>query len=209
MESLGTGLHLDDFRKFYEDPDGGRDYEIRGMLRKISSGDATGLGYEFASSSRFFTYNGVGLQNAFSVVYIPWGKYGVYAAVGVEQSELEVNFGTGVSKWKGGDDWAWRVEGHVGNLAGSSGGGGEELPSYQVRSDSHPHGVLVRRGESQYPALCLDSCFMKFFLVLRSSPPGRRSVLRLFCTKFTPVPRWSSIHEAVTASRAKGFRNAV
>lgn len=129
---LSVGLHLDDFRKFYEDPDGGRDYETRGLLKKISSGDSIGFGYEFASSSVFFTYNGVRLPNAFSGVYVPPGKHDVYAAIGVEgHNEFEVNFGTDVFRWKEGNDWAWRVEGHVGNFAGSSGGGDDELPSYQ------------------------------------------------------------------------------
>ena len=129
---LSVGLHLDDLRKFYEDPDGGRDYETQGLLKKVSPGDSIGLGYDFASSSVFFTYNGVRLPNAFSGLYIPRDKYDVYAAIGVDgANEFEVNFGTDVFRWKEGNDWTWRVEGHVGNFAGSSGGGGEELPSYQ------------------------------------------------------------------------------
>ncbi|KAF9648015.1 hypothetical protein BDM02DRAFT_3144903 [Thelephora ganbajun] len=129
---LSVGLHLDDFRKFYEDPDGGRNYETHGLLKKISSGDSIGFGYEFRSSSAFFTYNGARLPAAFSGIYIPRDKYDVYAAIGVEgHNEFEVNFGTDVFRWKEGNDWAWRVEGHVGNFAGSSNGGGEELPSYQ------------------------------------------------------------------------------
>ena len=85
----------------------------------------------------FFTYNGARLSNAFSGIYIPRDKHDVYAAIGVEgHNELEVNFGTDVFRWKEGNDWAWRVEGHVGCFAGSGGSGGgmrggEELPSYQ------------------------------------------------------------------------------
>ena len=56
----------------------------------------------------------------------------MYAAIGVEgHNEFEVNFGADVFRWKEGNDWAWRVEGHVGNFAGSSDGGDDELPSYQ------------------------------------------------------------------------------
>lgn len=130
---LSVGLHLDDFRKFYEDPRGGREYDSHGLLKKISPGDSIGFGYEFASSSAFFTYNGARLSNAFSGIYIPRNRYDVYAAVGVEgNNEFEVNFGTDVFRWKEGNDSAWKVEGHVGNFASSSGGGGEdELPSYQ------------------------------------------------------------------------------
>ena len=83
------------------------------MLTKISSGVTIGLGYKFTSGSVFFTYNGARLSNAFSGVYVPRGKYDVYAAIGVEgQNEFEVNFGTDMFRWKEGNDWAWRVEGH-------------------------------------------------------------------------------------------------
>ena len=126
-----AGLHLDDFRKFFETPDGGRDYETGGLLNKISSGDSIGFGYEFESGSVFFTYNGVGLGNAFRGVYLPREKHDVYAAIGVEgDNDFEVNFGTDTFRWKEGNDWAWRVEGHVGCTAGSS-GGDDGLPSYQ------------------------------------------------------------------------------
>ena len=99
------------------------------MLTKISSGDAIGFGYEFASRSVFFTDNGAILPKAFGGVYVPRSRCDVYAVTGVEgDNGFEVNFGTDVFKWKEG---AWRVEGHVGNFAGSSGGGGDELPGYQ------------------------------------------------------------------------------
>jgi len=129
---LSVGLHLDDFRKFYDDPNGGRDYETHGLLQRITPGDSIGFGYEFASNSAFFTYNGARLPNAFSEIYIPRGKHDVYAAIGVSgRNEFEVNFGTDVFKWKEGNEWAWRVEGHVGGFTSSSGGGGGELSSHQ------------------------------------------------------------------------------
>lgn len=129
---LSVGLHLDDFRKFFEDPDGGRDYETHGLLNAISPGDSIGFGYEFASTSVFFTYNGVRLPNAFSGVYVPRANYDVYAAIGVEgKNDFDVNFGTDLFRWKEGNEWAWRVEGHVGSFAGPSGNGVEELPSYE------------------------------------------------------------------------------
>lgn len=82
------------------------------------------------SNEVFFTYNGVRLKKAF-VAYVPREKYDVYAAIGVEgDNDFEVNFGTKVFKWGEGNDWAWRVEGHVGNISGSS--GGEDLPSYEA-----------------------------------------------------------------------------
>ena len=79
---LSVGLHLDDFRKFYENPDGGRDYETHGLLTKVSSGGAIGFGYDFASSSVFFTYNGATLSKAFSRIYVPRSRYDVYSVIG-------------------------------------------------------------------------------------------------------------------------------
>ena len=128
---LSAGLHSDDCRIFYEDPEGGRDYP-GGLLTEISRGDTIGFGYEFASSSVFFTYNGKRLPNAFGGVYLPRGKYDVYAAIGVEgENEFEVNFGTKPFVWKEGNGPAWKVEGHVGVMSSRSDGGGERLPSYQ------------------------------------------------------------------------------
>jgi Ran-binding protein 9/10 len=126
---LSAGLHLDDFRKFFEDSDGGRNYVSRRLLNKISSGDSVGFGYEFASGSVFFTYNGRRLPNAFTGVYVPRQKHDVYAAIGVEEdNDLEVNFGTEVFRWKEGNDWAWKVEGHVGSMTGPSHGDEDEPP---------------------------------------------------------------------------------
>lgn len=127
---LSAGLHLDDMRKFYDDPTGGRDYNP--VLSQFSAGDIIGCGYDFSSSSMFYTYNGVRLPDAFGGIYLPRSQFDVYAAIGVERDcELEVNFGGDVFKWKEGNEWAWRVEGHVGRLSSTSGQYGEDLPSYE------------------------------------------------------------------------------
>ena len=131
-ERLSVGLHPGDYRKFYEDPDGGRDYDNDGLLEEISPGDSIGLGYEPASGTVFFTYNGTRLPSAFSGIYIPQDKYDVYVAIGVlGKDQFRVNFGTDTFKWREGNDWAWKVEGHVGNFAGSPGGDAGELPNRQ------------------------------------------------------------------------------
>ncbi|EGN93962.1 hypothetical protein SERLA73DRAFT_189097 [Serpula lacrymans var. lacrymans S7.3] len=128
---LSAGLHLDDLRKFFEDPDGGRDYTD--ALSRIVSGDTIGCGYEFSTSSIFFTYNGYRLPPAFTGVYLPRHRHDVYAAIGVEgRNEFEVNFGGDVFRWKEANEWQWRVEGHVGRLTGSSGSADDELPAYSV-----------------------------------------------------------------------------
>ncbi|KAI0357600.1 hypothetical protein OH77DRAFT_1451126 [Trametes cingulata] len=132
---LSAGLHLDDFRKFFEDPDGGRDYTP--LLTRLSPGDTIGFGYAFALGTVFFTHNGVRLPDAFTGVYLPRERHDVYAAIGVEGAcSFEVNFGGDVFRWKEGNEWAWRVEGHVGTLAGGPAGGDDELPSYdEVRTN--------------------------------------------------------------------------
>ncbi|CAA7261963.1 unnamed protein product [Cyclocybe aegerita] len=132
-DRLSAGFHLDDFRKFFEDPDGGRDYlPPTSSLTRIRPGDIIGCGYEFASGALFFTYNGARLPNAFTGIYLPRHAQDVFAAVGVEgRCEFEVNFGGDMFRWKEGNEWAWRVEGHVGRMVGSSRGDEEELPSYQ------------------------------------------------------------------------------
>ncbi|KAI0372314.1 hypothetical protein BV20DRAFT_929909, partial [Pilatotrama ljubarskyi] len=126
---LSAGLHLDDFRKFFEDPDGGRDYTP--LLTRLSPGDTIGFGYAFALGTVFFTHNGVRLPDAFTGVYLPRERHDVYAAIGVEGAcAFEVNFGGDVFRWKEGNEWAWRVEGHVGTLTGGLSGQDDELPSY-------------------------------------------------------------------------------
>ncbi|PSR76673.1 hypothetical protein PHLCEN_2v8270 [Hermanssonia centrifuga] len=125
-----VGLHLDDMRKFFEDPDGGRDYSP--LLTSFSVGSVIGCGYDFTSSSVFYTYDGQRLPDAFGGVYLPRTQYDVYAAIGVEGAcEFEVNFGSDLFKWKEGNEWAWRVEGHVGRLSGTSAAFEDELPTYE------------------------------------------------------------------------------
>ncbi|KAF8999764.1 hypothetical protein BDQ17DRAFT_1308220 [Cyathus striatus] len=128
---LSAGLHLDDFRKFFEDPDGGRDYTD--ALTRIGSGDVIGCGYEFATGTLFYTYNGMKLPPAFSGIYMPRVNYDVFAAIGVEGCcDFEVNFGGDYFRWKEGNEWAWRIEGHIGRMqgAGRSGQHDETLPTY-------------------------------------------------------------------------------
>jgi len=85
----------------------------------------------------------VRLPDAFIGAHVPRTNFDVYAAVGVDgRSRFEVNFGAGVDGflWKEGNEWAWRIEGHVGRFSqvgtgasgSGSGGGGrdEQLPSY-------------------------------------------------------------------------------
>ncbi|KAF8635172.1 hypothetical protein AX15_000507 [Amanita polypyramis BW_CC] len=121
---LSAGFHLDDMRKFFEDPDGGRDYVT---ARVVRSGDVVGCGYEFRRGVVFFTYNGERLPDAFTGVYLPRGKYDVYGAIGVVgRSEIEVNFGADIFRWKEGNGERWRIDRHV--------GGTEEgaLPAYSL-----------------------------------------------------------------------------
>ncbi|XP_006455777.1 hypothetical protein AGABI2DRAFT_76541 [Agaricus bisporus var. bisporus H97] len=129
---LSAGLHLDDLRKFFEDPDGGRDYTPD--LTRINPGDTIGCGYEFASGSLFYTYNGYRLPVAFTGLYLPRQTHDVFAAIGVEGCcDFDVNFGGDYFRWKEGNEWAWKIEGHVGGNLGSGSGLGdydEELPAY-------------------------------------------------------------------------------
>ncbi|KAF9016178.1 hypothetical protein BDZ89DRAFT_962135 [Hymenopellis radicata] len=125
---LSSGLHLDDFRKFFEDPDGGKDYTD--ALQSIRPGDTIGCGYEYRSGTLFYTYNGIRLPNAFTGIYLPRQNYDVFAAIGVEGvCDFEVNFGGELVKWQEGNEWQWKVEGIIGRLSGSD-GIDEELPSY-------------------------------------------------------------------------------
>ena len=126
---LSAGLHLDDMRKFFEDPHGGRDYSPE--LSRISSGDIIGCGYQFDTGTLFFTHNGHRLPNAFTGIYLPRVDHDVYAAIGLDgANEIEVNFGSSVFQWYEGNDVAWRVDGHVGYIVGSGPGQDEKLPSY-------------------------------------------------------------------------------
>lgn len=133
---LSAGLHLDDLRKFFEDPDGGRDYTE--ALTQVSSGDTVGCGYEFTSGALFFTYNGQRLANAFTGIYLPRHNHDVFAAIGVEgRNDFEVNFGAELFRWKEGNEWAWLTEGSVGGqMSGGPSDAGDELPSYNDANSS-------------------------------------------------------------------------
>lgn len=73
------------------------------------------------------------LPPAFTGIYMPRHKYDVFAAIGVEgYCEFEVNFGSELVRWNEGNEWAWRVEGHVGRLGGGIGGVEDELPAYSM-----------------------------------------------------------------------------
>lgn len=129
---LSAALHLDDLRKFCEDPDGGRDYALPPGIKHISPNDIIGCGYVFSSGAIFFTHNGRRLPDAFTGMFLPRAQYDVFAAIGVcGRNEVEVNFGRELFVWKEGNDWAWKIEGHVGmKLAGPSGAEEEDLPAY-------------------------------------------------------------------------------
>ncbi|KAF8966898.1 hypothetical protein BDZ97DRAFT_1805781 [Flammula alnicola] len=119
---MSAGFHLDDFRKFFEDADGGRDYTD--AINRINPGDTVGCGYEFQTGTIFYTYNGMRLPPAFTGIYLPRQAQDVFAAIGVEgYCDFQVNFGEG-------NEWSWRVEGHVGRLSGGSGNADDELPAY-------------------------------------------------------------------------------
>lgn len=134
---LSGGLHLDDMRKFFEDPDGGRDYLPESQALTVRNGDIIGCGYELSTGTLFFTFNGMRLPPAFNGVYLPRGAHDVYAAVGVSgATEFKVNFGGDHFRWKEGNEWAWRVEGHVGKLGGSGAGDEDDLPTYSEASSS-------------------------------------------------------------------------
>ncbi|KAG6861858.1 hypothetical protein C0995_011155 [Termitomyces sp. Mi166 len=135
---LSAGLHLDDMRKFFEDPCGGRDYLSDNTIRP-GPGDTIGCGFEFQTGAIFFTYNGMRLPNAFTGVYLPRTKQDVYAAVGVSGAvNISVNFGGDYFRWLEGNEWSWRVEGQVGGNLGAviEGSEGGDLPSYGEASSS-------------------------------------------------------------------------
>jgi Ran-binding protein 9/10 len=122
-------------RKFFEDPNGGRDYTgTHGYLQSLRAGDTFGFGYEFATGNIFFTRNGGRLPNAFIGKYLPTRHgetgYDVHAAIGVSgRTEVRVNFGVEPFVWKEANMPQWRVECHVGRLGGTS-DVEDELPAY-------------------------------------------------------------------------------
>ncbi|KAF8804414.1 hypothetical protein BYT27DRAFT_7225186 [Phlegmacium glaucopus] len=132
---MSAGFHLDDFRKFFEDPDGGRDYTSSSVISRINSGDTIGCGYAFHTGTLFYTYNGQRLPPAFTGIYLPRHARDVFAAIGVEGiCRFQVNFGGDTFRWLEGNEWGWRVEGHVGRLLGGGSYRGDDeemLPAYQ------------------------------------------------------------------------------
>ena len=49
---------------------------------------------------------------------MPRRSHDVYAAIDVEgRNEIEVNFGSSLFAWKESHDWAWHVQGRVGQKA--------------------------------------------------------------------------------------------
>jgi len=133
---LSAGLHLDDMRKFFEDPNGGRDYTgADGYLQNLQPGDTFGFGYEFTTGNIFFSRNGGRLPNAFIGVYLPPGPdlpcYDVFAAVGVSgHTEVQVNFGQKLFMWKPANEDCWKISNHICVLPGLNGPEEEELPPY-------------------------------------------------------------------------------
>lgn len=134
-----AGLHLDDMRKFFEDPDGGRDYTgAEGSLQSLNPNDTFGFAYEFHTGNISFTRNGEKLSVAFYGKYLPiltsdGLRYDVYAAIGIcGQANVFINFGTEPFKWEPANSPEWRVENHVGKLSGSKLGNvlDDELPAY-------------------------------------------------------------------------------
>ncbi|KAF8523286.1 endosome protein [Hysterangium stoloniferum] len=133
---LSAGLHLDDMRKFFEDPDGGRDYTgADSYLQGLQLGDTFGFGYEFATGNVFFTRNGGRLPNAFIGVYLPprpdLPRHDVFAAVGVSgRTEVHVNFGRRLFMWKPANESCWKLDNHIGILPGHKRPDDELLPAY-------------------------------------------------------------------------------
>ncbi|KAH9912852.1 uncharacterized protein BXZ73DRAFT_55804 [Epithele typhae] len=132
---LSAGLHLDDVRKFFEDPSGGQTYAPGSALARAgraAAGDTVGVGFAWATGALFFTHNGARLPDAYLGAYAPRAAHDVYAAVGVAGPgvcALEVNFGAREFEWKEGNDW--KVQAHVGMMPGG-GGVEDELPSYSA-----------------------------------------------------------------------------
>ncbi|KAE9385127.1 hypothetical protein BT96DRAFT_968482 [Gymnopus androsaceus JB14] len=114
-----SGWHLDDLRKFFEDPDG---------EQYIPSGSTIGCGYTFKTGSIFYNFNGIRLPNAFDGAHLPRHERDVFAAIGVSgQTNFDVNFGGEPFRWVPGNTWQWRVEGIVERLTF-----GDELPAYSL-----------------------------------------------------------------------------
>lgn len=119
---MSAALHLDDMRKFYDDPKGGQEsgfWEAIGG-RPPGAGDTVGCGYEFGTGGTlFFTFNGQRLMpDAFKGLYLD-GDRDTYVAIGVDgENAFTVNFGGDLFRWLPGNEWGWRLDGHVGRLSG-------------------------------------------------------------------------------------------
>ena len=127
---LSVGLHLDDSKIYFGDPSRNKRCRRNPLSSlKIRPGDTIGFGYKFASNGVFFTHNGRRLRQVRTDVYVPRENHDVYAAIGMlGANDFEVNFGTEAFKWKDGNCWAWKFEGHVGGITGSPGSFKEETP---------------------------------------------------------------------------------
>jgi hypothetical protein len=80
-----VGYHSDDGRKFLSDPTGGCDYAY-----PYDEGDTVGCGYEPATGTVFYTWNGTFLGVAFSGVFAK----ALYPTIGADgPCKLEYNFG--------------------------------------------------------------------------------------------------------------------
>ncbi|KAG1858639.1 hypothetical protein C8R48DRAFT_715420 [Suillus tomentosus] len=133
---LSAGLHLDDFHKFFEDPEGGRPCFPLGFPPIMSVvGHTIGCAYSFYTGTMFFTIDGQRLPDAFTGIYLQ-NRSGidVYAAVGVSgECDVSVNFGSTSFKWLEGNEWRWRVDRQVRKL-GDDVGDQEELPAYSAHT---------------------------------------------------------------------------
>ena len=115
---MSAALHLDDMRKFFENPNGGQDYSSH--LNAIQPEDVVGCGYEFKTGELFFTYNGARFPPAFTGIYFPRTTQDVYAAIGMDGSnDFQVNFGADIFIWKPANTEEWKMASHVGNLDAS------------------------------------------------------------------------------------------
>lgn len=131
---LSAGLHLDDFHKFFEDPEGGRPcFPLNSPPITSVIGHTIGCGYYFSTGTMFFTIDGQRLPDAFTGIYLQnHSGIDVYAAVGVSgECDVSVNFGSTSFKWLEGNEWRWRVDRQVRKL-GDDVGEQEELPAYSA-----------------------------------------------------------------------------
>ncbi|KAG0700635.1 hypothetical protein DFH29DRAFT_853492 [Suillus ampliporus] len=130
---LSAGFHLDDFHKFFEDPEGGRPCFPGSAPLTSVVGHTIGCGYSFHTGTMFFTIDGQRLSDAFTGIYLQ-NRSGidVYAAVGMSgECDVSVNFGGTSFKWLEGNEWIWKVDRQVRKLGGDV-GEQEELPAYSA-----------------------------------------------------------------------------